>query len=121
MTQQRKGGPPHTLFKPGNPGGGRPKGLLTASEISALIGRFWRYTRDELQAVVNNPKSTMGEIMVASIMARAAKDGDYSRLEGLLARGIGKVKEVSEVTHAYDERLEKVDRDKIVALLKETA
>lgn len=119
MTKKHPGGPAHTLFKPGNPGGGRPKGLLTQSEISALIGKFWRMNREELQSIVSNPKSTMGEIMVASVMARAAKDGDYSRLEGLLTRGVGKVKEVSEVTHNYDDELRKVDREKIVALLKE--
>lgn len=84
-------GPPDQYkFKPGNPGGGRPKGLLRRDDIQALMGRFWKLTREELHVVVQNPKSTMGEIMVASVMARAAKDGDANRLAFLLDRTVGK-------------------------------
>ena len=39
----------------------------------------------------------MIEITVASIFAKAAKDGDYSRLEFLLSRTIGKVTDKMEI------------------------
>ena len=86
-------------FKPGQSGNpsGKPRGLLTRSQVEALISKFSSLTRDQMQVVIQNPKSTMIEIMVASIMAKASKDGDYSRLQFLLERSIGKVKEQLEM------------------------
>lgn len=85
-------------FKPGQSGNpsGRRKGLLSQSEVQDLMSRFCRMTKEQLQGVVQNPASTMIEIMVAAVMVRAAKDGDYSRFEFLLARSIGKVKDQKE-------------------------
>ena len=80
----------------GNPGG-KPKQLLTQDKVSSVLGKFCLMTRIELQEIVQSPKSTMLEVTVASILARAAKDGDYSRLEFLLSRSIGKVTDKVEV------------------------
>jgi hypothetical protein len=97
----KKGGNPKNLkpFPKGTSGNqsGRPKDLLTKDKVDAIIGRFSYMNRDELQAVVQDPKTPMIEIMVASVMVKAAKDGDYSRLEAILARSIGKVKETKEL------------------------
>lgn len=92
----------------GNPSG-RPKGALTTPEVSALMGKFCRLSRDELTAVIQNQKSSMIEITVASILAKAAKDGDYSRLEFLLARSIGKVKDQLEVSSIRPYVIERLD------------
>ena len=99
--------PDHVKWKPGQSGNpsGRPKGILTSDQVRALIGRFWGMTREQLHVVVQDQKSSMGEIMVASIMAKCAKDGDYTRLDGLLNRTIGKVKEQVEVTSKPSLRL----------------
>ena len=85
--------PVHTRFKPGQSGnpGGKPKQLLTKDKVKGILGRFADMTREDLQAIVTNPKSTMLEIMVASIMVKAAKDGDFSRLNFILDRSIGRV------------------------------
>jgi hypothetical protein len=62
----------------------------------------------------------MLEVMVASIMARAAKDGDYSRLEFLLARSIGKVKDISEVhQHNYEAELAAEPKENVIELLRQ--
>jgi len=92
--------PDHVKWKPGQSGNpsGRPKGIIRSDEVQALLGRLWKLTREELQKIVQDPKSTMGEIMVASVMARAAKDGDASRLQFLLDRAVGKVRESLEVS-----------------------
>lgn len=114
--------PKHTQFKKGQSGnpGGKIAGLLSPQQISALITRFWKMTMAELAAVPKDPKSTVGEIALASIFIKAIETGDYGRIEGLLTRGIGKVKEVTEVhQHNYDDELRKVDREKIVELLKQ--
>ncbi len=81
----------------GNPSGVR-KGKLTRDEVETIMAKFARHSREQLQAVVQNPKTPMLEIMVASVMAKAAKDGDYSRLDFLLNRSIGKVKDMLEVS-----------------------
>lgn len=73
----------------GNPSG-KPKQLLTKDKVNAIIGKFSLLNREELQSLVQSPKTPMIEIMVASIMVRAAKDGDYARLSFLLDRSIGK-------------------------------
>lgn len=85
--------PVHSRWKPGQSGNksGKPKQLLTRDKVSSVVGKFACMTRDELQDVIKNPKSSMLEITVAAIMARAAKDGDFNRLNFILDRSIGKV------------------------------
>lgn len=103
----------------GNPSG-RPKGLLTRAKVEATLGRFSSLTRAQLQEVVQDPASTMLEIMVASVMARAAKDGDASRLAFLLDRSIGKIKDMGPMEE--DESLLEIQAmsdQELVRLVKE--
>lgn len=74
------------------------------------MGKFHDMTREDLQAVVTNPKSTMLEIMVASIMAKAAKEGDASRFGFLLDRQIGRVPTETNVTIEQAMPLTEVER-----------
>lgn len=108
-------------FKPGQSGNpaGKPKGTLSSAEVSALMGKFCKKSRVELQAIIQDEKSTMLEIMVASVMAKAAKDGDYARLAFLLDRSVGKVKEEIEQTvrSISDEDLDKIPRDALIKLV----
>lgn len=89
----RKPPPEHTRWKPGQSGNksGKPKQLLTKDKVKGVLGKFSDMTRDQIQDVITNPKSTMLEIMVASIIVKAAKDGDFSRLNFILDRSIGRV------------------------------
>ena len=117
----RKPPPEHSRFKPGQSGnpGGMPKQLLTQDKVSSVLGKFCMMTREELAKIVENPKSPMLDVMVASVMARAAKDGDYSRLEFLLARSVGKVRDISEVhQHTYDGELDQEPRENVLELLR---
>lgn len=89
----RKPPPEHTRWKPGvspNPGG-RPKSLLTKDKVKGILGKFADMTLQDLENLVKDPQSKMLEIMVASIMVKAAKDGDFSRLNFILDRSIGRV------------------------------
>jgi hypothetical protein len=105
---KRKPPPPDKQFKPGQSGnpGGRPKlpedikkaRKLNQVELERAVNHLLFCTRDELQAIVKNPETPMLEVMVASIMAQAATKGDQMRLEFVLARLIGKVKDQLEVT-----------------------
>lgn len=98
------------LFRPGQSGNpsGRPKlpdelKDATPLEIKLLIWRLWKLKRDELQAFISNPDTPAGQLHVASVLAKGIKEGDPVRLDYLLNRLIGKVKEVVElngtVTH----------------------
>lgn len=116
--------PKEWQFKPGRSGnpGGRPKDLLTSDQVSAIIGRLTRLNYDALKSLAKEPKSTtpMIEVIVASILVEAADKGDYSRLESLLTRAIGKVKDISEVhQHNYDSDLDQEPRENVIELLRQ--
>ena len=108
-------------FKPGQSGNpsGKPKQLLTKDKVSSILGKFATMTQEQLQAVVTDKKSTMIEIMIASVMVKAAKDGDYARLDFLLTRSVGKVKDEIEQTirNVTDEDLESIPQDALLKLI----
>ncbi len=97
-------------FAKGNPGNrnapGRPRMPLdlknvqkiSRDQIQRVFAKFSGMDREELQELLKDPRATMLEIMVGSVVARAAKDGDQSRFSFLLDRMVGKVKE--EIEHS---------------------
>lgn len=114
----RKPGTPKTGgrdFKPGqsgNPAGKPPmppelKAIkaLTPGFVKMIIAKFARMSKEEMGQLLMKPPGSEGapnmmEIMIGSIVAKAAQDGDYSRLNFLLDRSIGKVKEQVDITVA---------------------
>lgn len=99
---------------------GRAKGVLSKVDVEVAFQKLITKTRSELQAVLDDQKSSMLEITVASILVKSAKEGDASRLETLLARAVGKVKDESVVeqhTHDHKELLRGVPTKEIVKLL----
>jgi hypothetical protein len=119
-----RGKPPlHTRFKKGqvtNPGG-RPKTppdiakarRLNQIELDRLINKYLWMDRDTMKARLADPDTPMMEIMIGSIVAKAAQNGDQQRLEFILTRIIGKVKDQLEVT-AKPYIIEKLDGSAIV-------
>ena len=94
-------------FKKGKPGGpGRPplapelKGIpkLTKEQVEACIAKYQWMSLDELEVALKDPKRSMLEHMVMSIIHKAVKHGDQNRLEFLFNRTIGKVKDQVEVS-----------------------
>lgn len=116
----KKGGNPQNLkpFPKGKSGneGGRPKNLLTKAKLDQIISRFYLMTRAELKAVGDDPKASMLEIHIASIMAQGSKTGDYSRLNALLDRysPIGKVKETTEIIMPKPTIVKRLDGSQLV-------
>lgn len=116
--------PVHTRFKKGQSGnpGGKPKQLLTKDTVYKHLSKFAHMSRVELQEkVINNPSATMLEIMIASVMVRAAKDGDYARLSFLLDRSVGKVKDESAVQllNKIDPELQQVPVENLIKIAKD--
>lgn len=94
MTGKRKP-PVEHQFKPGaewrGNAGGKPKQLLTKDKVKGLVDRFYHMSREDLKKVASNPKSTVIELTIASIMVKCIEAGDFSRFDGMLSRAIGKV------------------------------
>lgn len=98
--------PVHTRFKPGVSGNpsGRHKNYLSPSKVKSVIDKFLALNKKDLEKVVaDNNKSSALELMIASTILFCIKSGDYSRLEILLARAVGRVKEVEEEVDATQE------------------
>lgn len=119
------GPPDYTRWKKGQSGnpGGKPKQLLTIASVSALMGRFAHLSEEQLATVLKDPKATVIEKMVGSVIMKAIQAGDYTRLSFLLDRTVGKVKDVSEVHqhNSYDSEFDKQPKENVLQLLREMA
>lgn len=84
----------------GNPSGvtALPRDVLEAKKTNRVslertLNEFLMLNRLELQKRLQNQSATMLELAVGTIVAKAAKDGDQIRLNFILDRLIGKVKD----------------------------
>ncbi len=115
--------PLHSRWKPGqsgNPSGSR-KRALTQEKYTELVEKLVLDTpHEELRAIVDEKKGHALQIMLASGILEAIDKGDYSRLESLLARTLGRVKDVVEThVHNYDGELDKEPQENVIALLRQ--
>jgi hypothetical protein len=101
------GKPRPTAFKPGKSGNpnGRPKlapELITAKALTKEAAIRWlnevvHANKDELNALMNDPSTPGLKLMMASVIAKGVKFGDYQRLNFMLDRLIGKIPEADVV------------------------
>ncbi len=70
--------------------------------------------KNDLQVILKSPNIPMMELMVASIVAKAATGGDHLRLDFILNRIIGKVKDKIEVTAVKPYVINNLDGTKTV-------
>lgn len=99
-------------FKKGHPGGpGRPKKdpelakaeKLTRTEAEQHLIRFMQMDIQELELVLKDKKRKVIEHIIGRIALMAIKQGDHTRLNFVLDRLIGKVKDKVENTHELGE------------------
>lgn len=92
-------------FKKGHPGGpGRPPidpetkaaRHLNHATVTAAIQRYYNLSLAELQALFVSKDTPSGDLMIISVMIKAIKEGDYKRLDMLLNRSCGRVKQTLE-------------------------
>lgn len=96
MPRNPNGPPKQYHFQPGVSGnpGGRPKSFLTRSRVKIIIDKYLSLSRNELEKLIIDKENTPAlELMIISTILYCIKAGDYSRLEALLSRAVGKVKE----------------------------
>lgn len=99
----------------GNPGGKakvpddiKRARTLNQIELERVVNRYLYLTSHELRERIQDPTTPMMEMMVASIIAQAAQKGDQQRLEFILCRLIGKVKDQLEITGVKPFIVEKI-------------
>lgn len=102
----QKGHKPVNGFKKGNTlGKGRPPvdpelkaaKKLTKTRAEELFSLYMHKTAKELDAICKNSNTTVLEAMIARVAQQAIRDGDQRRLDFMLDRTVGKVKEVTEI------------------------
>lgn len=74
---------------------------LNRIELDRLLNKMLGSTKAELETILKNPSSTLLEITVCGILAKAAQGGDHQRLNFILERLVGKVKDVVEFVNPY--------------------
>lgn len=92
-------------FTPGHDRGGRPalpddvKQLkkLNVAEMERVLNNCLQMNRDQINEAQKNPDAPMIELLVLSIISHGINKGDPMRLNFLLDRLIGKVKESHEL------------------------
>lgn len=108
MTENSKRTAPGRPFKPGQSGnpGGRPKlpedvkqaKLMNRIELTRLVNKLVRMTPDELTAAIKDSKASSMDIMIGRIIVKAVQQGDPVRLNFLLDRLVGKVKDEFDIS-----------------------
>lgn len=102
-----KGKAPKTAYKKGVSGNpnGRPRmpqdlrnvKKLKEDEFKAIVSLYAHMTKNELLDVIQDPATPVLHLSVCSILSKVVKEGDHARLDFLLNRTIGKVKETKEI------------------------
>ena len=99
-----------TQFQKG--GSGNPKGRMQMPEpikqaqrmdkitFATLLHKFMHMDRELIMERLKDPKATMIELIVAKIVSESFNKADHMRLNFLLDRLIGKVKDEVEITGA---------------------
>ena len=92
----------------GNPNG-RPKKLKTIlkkeglkqSQINDIISEMLAMTRDELQSIIDNPKSRSFEVLISQAIKKGVSKGDLTQIFGYaLTRAFGQP--VQQLDHKID-------------------
>jgi hypothetical protein len=71
---------------------------LTQNEFVKIACNLIKSTKDELQTVLRDPKTSALELMIGGIIVKAITDQDHQRAEFLLNRIIGRVAVQADIT-----------------------
>ena len=85
--------------------------------IKKRLSKFWRMSRTQLQIMVQDTSTPMGDLALAAILVKAASEGCPIKLNFILDRMIGKVKVAHEKIEE-DEMLQKIPTEKLIALIE---
>lgn len=89
---------------------------LTQVKFAEVLYKYINATFEDLKEVIENPKTPSLDLIVVKVLTEAIKHGDEKRLNFILERMIGKVKEVREHHHrgiSTAVNLKKLDDDQL--------
>lgn len=96
MSKKKTGGrdmpPGENFYKTSMPEDLRQARKVNKAEIERILNQYLNAPFGDLMAQVKDPTKTTLEILVMSILIQAIKRGDHDRLNFVLDRLIGKVK-----------------------------
>ena len=67
---------------------------LSNDQIAELGAIILEGNPDKLKEIINNPKSTVLQVAICSVLVKAINKGDMAAINALLDRIVGKVKDV---------------------------
>lgn len=73
---------------------------ITATRFGEIIHKYIHCSKSELEDALRAPQTLALDLCVIKVLVESIKNGDEKRLNFLLERIIGKVKEVREVHHS---------------------
>ena len=98
---------------------------LDKDSLNRILTLYLKMDRGQLKSALKDDETPMMEIAIASILSKAAANGDASRFEALLRRVVGEPPKSIELTGANGSDLFPVDEDKMkqyaINILKEEA
>lgn len=108
-------------FKPGQSGNpsGKPKGAFSQDQIRAKITVWMSEKIEVLESKLKGGNISGLDAMIISVIISAVKSGDFTKLNGLLDRTAGKVKdEIEQTIKKFDDKdLEAIPREALVKLV----
>lgn len=114
-------GPPKQYhFQPGTSGnpGGKPAHYLTHSKVKTIIDKYLSLTKTQLEKLIADKDNTPAlELMIASTILSCIKAGDFSRLEGLLSRAVGRTNVIQPESDEKEE-VSKLSMNDLLTLVK---
>lgn len=119
--EKNGGGRDFVKGQSGNPNG-RPKlpedikaaSKLTRASLEAIINKYMGMDKDQLGDVVKAKGTPVIELMIASIIHKALVHGDQQRLDFMLNRLIGRVKEQVEISVPKPTIIERSDGTEVI-------
>lgn len=81
---------------------------LNKEELERILNKYIDMTREELKCAEKDPETKSFDLMIISTVQKAVLHGDYKRINFLLERLVGKVKEQIEVSGNANVALVKV-------------
>jgi hypothetical protein len=96
------------------------KHIKSVSYIEAvkLISKYARMSYEELQATLEAKTAPVLELSIASIFSNSIRRGDFARLNFLLDRCIGKVKEEQVDENSTRDELRKLSLNELMSIVK---
>jgi hypothetical protein len=115
-------------FKPGNKGGpGRPQmpddvrqaKTLTQAALELALSKYLLMNLEELKKAKADPETPMIDLLIISVVMHGISRGDQNRVDFLMNRLVGKVKQQIEHSGEINNPYMNKTREELEALVKE--